>query len=589
MSANRCDERVPGVARSMTEPAQPDVNAVDRQWARLYNAFDHTEGLDATLHKLTALACTLSPWYASAVVAIDKEGGFIERLAETGERAPIFALLPTRWPLQTSPCRELMRTGENLIITDVGACRDYPLYQAEAVAQAYRGVGLMPCGSDGAGRPLALSVHSREAVEDSDDMRELLSRLACIARGEILRAKACDAEQARLRRMERYAGLGAELMESVLGGRSASEVVGQMAHNAGFRLALLDIPAQRAYFTHAKDEALAPALLADWHNRGTASTHSPSGTVALSEPIVIEGRLAGAVIYLDGTIAADEVRYLLLHVKSALSSLLLRSHLHAVGMAAGLKSIFETLATGEWQNSQVFASSARHLGLDPAAPAQLFALNMDAGVAADAPERLAHPLASCCPGAVCGRAADLLLIYVPCPSDGLSSTMKQRIAQIVNDTLSLSARALAESPVITAIEAYPGAIRTLRHVLRLAQALGRSGRVTMATFDPFAFLAATLDKNAAPEFITSTLGQIRRYDTTHSTRFVDTCMAFGESGCRYQETADRLHIHVSTLRYRIARISELFNIQLTDPDVRFSLDLAFRLERLLGDGALAHG
>jgi len=592
MNKNTCDDRVPSVALPTTEQGQQNVEA-DQQWACLYNAFDHTESLEVTLHKLTVVGSKLSGWYASEVGAIDAKAGLITRLAEAGDRPLIYALLPTRWPLQTSPFKELARAGEPMVFADMGTRYEYPLYQAEAVAQSYRGVALLLCGTDDAGRPLAMSLYSQNTVEDSAELREMLARLGCIASGEIRRAQACDAEQSRLNRMTYYASLGAELMENVLGGRGAPEVVAQMAHSISFRLALLDIPAQRAYFTHPEDESLATALLADWHRQsGTPARSAEAGNQTtpgtLSESIFIEGRLAGAVVYLDGTVAPDEVRYLLLHVKSALSSLLLRSHLQAVGMAAGLKSIFETLATGEWQNKEVFASTARHMGLDVSAPAQLFALHMEDETVADVPDRLAHSLASCCPGALCGRAADLLLIYVPCPADGLSSTLKQRIWQIVNDVLLLTDRALAESQVVATLEAYPMTMRTLRHVLRLAQALGRSGRVNMATFDPFAFLAATLDKNVAPEFITLTLGQMRRYDTTHSTRFLDTCMVFGESGCRYQEAADRLHIHVSTLRYRVTRISELFNIQLTDPDVRFSLDLAFRLERLLGHRALAN-
>jgi len=565
-----------------TMPAQT-VEMADQQWSYLYNGFDRAEGLDATLHQLTALACRLPPWYACAIIAIDVEGDFIERVAETGERTPIFKLLPTRWPLQTSPSRHLSPDDGSMIISDIGACPQYPLYQAEAVAQGYRGVALCHCGTDQAGRALVLSVHSREALVDRPALRDTLARLICVARGEIIRAKACDAEHSRLSRITYYAGLGAELLQSVLAGRSTAEVVAQTAQSSHCRLALLDLPAQRAYFTHADDETLYPSLLTDWQGE-LATGGSPTAAKA-AEAIYIEGRLSGAVVSLDDGISRDEAHYLLLQVKAALSALLLRGHLQAVGMAAGLKTLFETLAAGDWKDTRLFASGARNLGLDPAAPAQLFALEMTEALLADAPQRLARPLAAAWPGALCGQAADLLLVHVSCPDEGLSSPMRQRIWQVISDVLPVQTQALAESKVITGIDAYPGTIRALRHVLRLAQALGRSGRVNIAMFDPFAFLAATLDRGAAPEFIATTLGQIRRYDAEHATRFVDTCMAFGESGCRYQETADRLHIHVSTLRYRLTRITELFDIKLTDPDVRFSLDLAFRLERLLGLGS----
>jgi PucR C-terminal helix-turn-helix domain len=562
----------------------------DQQWVRVYTAFDHTETFDVTLQKLTALACGLHPWYSGAMVAIDEKGGFIERLVETGEPAPIFALMPTRWPLATSPCRDLLHGEESLLIEDIVARREYPLYQAEAMAQAYRGVALSLCGTDARGRPLALCLHSRDVIEKSDRLREMLSRLVCIATGEIYRAKFHDLEKSKAGRLNEYATVATELMDSVLNGQSAAEVVGQMPSDVGFRLALIDISAQRVHVTHARDEALAANLLSEWQSYKLSRTGLLNGcsdrteSVGPSLPIFIEGRLAGAAIYLGGSVATDEVSTLLQYVKPAFGALLLRSYLQAVGVAAGLRSIFETLGTGTWQDVKLFAASARHMGLDTEAPAQIFALTIDDGALADVPEMLAHSLPACCPGALCGRVADLLLIYIPCPADGLSSMLKDRLWGVVGDALSLCKHALAESPVITAIENYPATIRSLRHVLRLARALDRSGRVSMSTFDPFAFLAAAIDKNAAPEFIASTLGQIRRYDVANSAHFLQTCMIFSESGCRYQETADRLHVHVSTLRHRMTRIGELFNIDLADPDVRFSLDLAFRLERLLGQG-----
>ena len=40
--------------------------------------------------------------------------------------------------------------------------------------------------------------------------------------------------------------------------------------------------------------------------------------------------------------------------------------------------------------------------------------------------------------------------------------------------------------------------------------------------------------------------------------------------------ADRLGVHVSTIRYRLARLRELFGDDLDDPEARFELALALR-------------
>ena len=59
-----------------------------------------------------------------------------------------------------------------------------------------------------------------------------------------------------------------------------------------------------------------------------------------------------------------------------------------------------------------------------------------------------------------------------------------------------------------------------------------------------------------------------------------TAETFSNSSGRFQETARRLHIHVSTLRYRLQRIEALLGKSLADEESRFAVTLALRLERL---------
>ena len=47
--------------------------------------------------------------------------------------------------------------------------------------------------------------------------------------------------------------------------------------------------------------------------------------------------------------------------------------------------------------------------------------------------------------------------------------------------------------------------------------------------------------------------------------------------------ANRMSIHVSTLRYRLERLHELFGIELENPDSVFGLTLALRLRELETD------
>ena len=95
------------------------------------------------------------------------------------------------------------------------------------------------------------------------------------------------------------------------------------------------------------------------------------------------------------------------------------------------------------------------------------------------------------------------------------------------------------------------------------------------------FLATDADQFRLLSFVDEWLGSLVAYDEEHRSDLVHT---LGES-LRDQQSlrasSDRLHIHPSTLKYRLRRIQELSGRDLHDPDDRFNLDLACRVRASL--------
>jgi purine catabolism regulator len=116
--------------------------------------------------------------------------------------------------------------------------------------------------------------------------------------------------------------------------------------------------------------------------------------------------------------------------------------------------------------------------------------------------------------------------------------------------------------------------------MALARMFGRSGQLSQADFGPFAVLLSAVDQSSAREFVRHTLGAIEDYDARHGGELLPTLTQFVRDNCRYQTCADRLGIHVSTLRYRLGRLQELFAIDFEDSDSVFGLVLALRLRDL---------
>jgi len=82
-------------------------------------------------------------------------------------------------------------------------------------------------------------------------------------------------------------------------------------------------------------------------------------------------------------------------------------------------------------------------------------------------------------------------------------------------------------------------------------------------------------------FVREWLGPLLDYDDSKNSELVMTLSDYLECGGNYDESAAALHIHRSTLRYRLARIAELTGHDLRKVDTRFNLHAATRAWRFL--------
>jgi purine catabolism regulator len=62
---------------------------------------------------------------------------------------------------------------------------------------------------------------------------------------------------------------------------------------------------------------------------------------------------------------------------------------------------------------------------------------------------------------------------------------------------------------------------------------------------------------------------------------VQTLEAFFECHGNASQTASRLHIHRNTLTYRLEQIASITQLDLDDPDARFSLQFALKLRPVI--------
>ncbi len=97
----------------------------------------------------------------------------------------------------------------------------------------------------------------------------------------------------------------------------------------------------------------------------------------------------------------------------------------------------------------------------------------------------------------------------------------------------------------------------------------------------YQLLSALGSNPESARFYRKTLGKLLTYDHDKNAELVDTLEGFFACHGNLSQTAVKLHIHRNTLTYRLEQIATIAQLDLEDPDARFSLQLALKLRPVL--------
>jgi sugar diacid utilization regulator/putative methionine-R-sulfoxide reductase with GAF domain len=118
--------------------------------------------------------------------------------------------------------------------------------------------------------------------------------------------------------------------------------------------------------------------------------------------------------------------------------------------------------------------------------------------------------------------------------------------------------------------------------LEVARASPEGGVRTHEELGFYGLMAQAVDPGVLDALAERTLRPLLEADARRHTRYVSTLAAYLGADRRLKPAAAMLHVHVNTLRYRLARIERLLGVELEDVEARFLLELAVRLLRARG-------
>ena len=280
-------------------------------------------------------------------------------------------------------------------------------------------------------------------------------------------------------------------------------------------------------------------------------------------PVIHDGDVAGAVAVLDRDGSLGQLGELVIELVALVLELWSVASTDPVGDAAWWR-LAEALVSGRADELQTRASRL----VAPDAPPWRAALVRFRG---DMPlGSIRAGLSSAGLPPLAAGAGPVVLVVVPDTVDG--DAHLDRVAAEPGSRLGVGS-------AVPSIEDLPTSIDQARLALQLGPA--GSGLVRFEELGMAALLASIGEPGRVAAFVEQRLGVLVEYDRTNRRQLVATLGAYLDHAGSIERAARALGIHPSTMKYRMGRVRELVDADLTDPDVRFELQFATRAAAVL--------
>lgn len=572
--------------------------------------------LDTVLRDLIRAACEHGGWALGSIMAIDAPHGeahVIVRHDPTLLRRP----LENRWELATSPALIALQRNEPIYIRDARASEEFPGYRKEAFERDYRTVLVLPMSCfDAQGRPMVLNVVSRDVADVTADDLAFMSMIVhlggiAVAREHRLRSQRQAAEQlqnalqtqTRLLREVLSGGSTAALTATLAGLLLDPIVVVDFAGNAieasrsPAPLHLDDAAWKRALGSQIGMQIIAAAREAVAAERDEPQTlRLDDGAHKLQvsariESLNVDGQAVGAlVIFPEAPEAGGDLERLLLDsAKFALSVQMMRSVIRFRFETRTLTELFFEIVEQRWRDAQDVLQRGRRLGLALGIPARMLVVDFpdmqsapaDIGVDCHhAVTRIARQMNLSASVIAIGSGLVCLVQEEKEGEAGRVDRLARRIVETLRHNFSREPTVVLGG-ICEGFDSYPKEWERCWRMIRIARSFGRSGTLSAFDFGPMPMLIGAAESADVRSFVDGAIGAVIAHDRKHDTPYLETLAAYLREGCRAQACADAMGLHVTTLRYRLSRIQDLFGIDPETADKRFAIELAIRLHGVI--------
>jgi sugar diacid utilization regulator len=406
-----------------------------------------------------------------------------------------------------------------------------------------------------------LATHAAVALKNAHDFERANAALARAdqARDELERhlrgiQEAIDAHEQITSLLARGASLATlcqSLAQRLGGGVLVLDEAGQVLSRGA--AAGYDGAQAQAYAPHGAHAAELGRALRNGRATGRSEVAYQAGgeTCRLLPVIGGDGMLGSALLFHRGELQEIAVRTFE-RSSSVIGIVLLSQQRIEASRNRSAATLLRSLVSPRQDDSALLADRAEQLGLDLARPLSLLLVQVEHPGADYAARHfanlklLAHALVD-----------DIDGVLVVLCSATAAAQVRQTIAQWLRQDARAVYRGALSRPAARAADV-PALYATLRRALVVLERIGVQGQIVgQDELAIYATLFETHDRTSLASFLEATIGPLIQHDKQRGSELAATLLTYFDCNRNAKATAQRLDIHVNTVRQRLAAVEEL--------------------------------
>lgn len=301
----------------------------------------------------------------------------------------------------------------------------------------------------------------------------------------------------------------------------------------------------------------------------------------LLAPIVVHGEIYGYMWIIADVHALSPIDMMAIEIGATVAALLMLYQESLQTAEASLKgSLMAQLIEGNGGRQTILSDQSLRYGVDLRLPWRLLLVSIQNGqppTATRAYRAINQVLSQNEAHAVAAQFAGQVVILVQADQavETIAGALMERLVQGSDDVI------IGISSAFEGADQVSTAHQQGNEVLEIGQRINSDQSIFW--FDELGYIHTLYHAGAASLTQNAQVPILRQLLEERQADLFKTLETYLDAGGNSVQTADALHIHRSTLNYRLTRIREICDVDLSSPSTRLNLQIALKLMRLFED------